>query len=249
LNAAFLWGNPRFTAHTMFDSLPIDAMSVLQPDPVFKKSQWKRRALHPDLIDALAPFVRPGAPVEVVSDDWPTMEAAVFELARNPYFDVGGGPLKVDEPDVDDPGVQLMRERLRVLSDRRGPRERTGRQPSSTSPTGILSTNDVARGGWELARSRAKGIHSPGGYHGADDEAGEAPPEVPEAGQGLAAALGLRHAVHALPFGGARSHRECMCLAHGSRVWRAIAVRNAIGTSLTPSVLDPRQLDTLTLKS
>ncbi len=70
-NLHYLFGNVHTSLEELLQSLPkgtLDTVTVLYPDPWFKKKHHKRRMIQPHVVDVLARYLPPGGKVFIASD-------------------------------------------------------------------------------------------------------------------------------------------------------------------------------------
>jgi len=88
-NLYYLFCNANITLDALLASLPsqtLQAVSIQFPDPWFKRRHQKRRVVQPELVAALAKFLRPGGQVFLQSDVWEVAEEMQSHFAVHPDF-------------------------------------------------------------------------------------------------------------------------------------------------------------------
>ena len=98
-NLHYVSGNINVSVKSLLASYPgtLDLVSVLMPDPWFKKRHKKRRLLQAELLSQLALLMRPGATFFVMSDVQEAAEDMVQILEESPDFTAWSGAW-VDSP-------------------------------------------------------------------------------------------------------------------------------------------------------
>ncbi len=86
-NLHYLFGNVQTSLEDLLQSLPegtLDTVTVLYPDPWFKKKHHKRRMIQPPVVDILARYLPPGGKVFLASD-----VREVAEYMRDQFLEHG----------------------------------------------------------------------------------------------------------------------------------------------------------------
>jgi tRNA (guanine-N7-)-methyltransferase len=93
-NVHFLFANINVSLRHLFAPGDLSRVTILFPDPWFKKRHHKRRIVQPQLVADLALLLRPGSPVFLQSDIQEVAEEMAARFLEHPQFwDPHQGPL------------------------------------------------------------------------------------------------------------------------------------------------------------
>eukprot|EP00960_Hanusia_phi_P031520 749337-Hanusia_phi.AAC.2 len=92
-NCYFVYGNINVSVESLLSSYPgkIQMVSVLMPDPWFKKRHQKRRLLQPELVQQLGELMPQGAKFFIMSDVRECAESMVEIMDASPLFNTWDG--------------------------------------------------------------------------------------------------------------------------------------------------------------